>query len=612
MTTILSKAKDYIEKHVPIFEEDGKMFTCYKCRVSPASCTLDKNNNLRCAACGFMGSIIECIKVVEKITDEIEIVQNIKESLDLDIITEKDILNAFDRYSLYGFDMCRVARNQKIPLEKDWGNKVYKDSSEWLRWIKEGLNIGVKTGKRSGITIIDIDTKPIPEEIQKLLGNGIIVETTKGHHVIYKYCEELSKSWFDFKGFHIDIENDGGQVVIFPSIVDGIQRNPIEFKDILLPEVPTELKALIKVYSSASKKTSSELGSEVLSTISEEDLALIPEGSRHLFLVHLGGILRKELNTNQVSYVLKLINSKFCKPRMPEIEIDKIIRGLGNYITDDEKLLSSKILEYLKITGDAIVKDIELAVLGNYAKGEEKKRIEKALFFLIKEGFVYKKRNSFFMIKKADWKDTFVDFDNEVSFKMPYFHDVAVFNYGDMILLGSQSKAGKTTVAINILKRFIEQGIKPYYIGLEAGSRFIKTAIRLGLKETDFFWDFIPDPTKIELEPNGITILDWLCIEDKSGTDTVFKHFAEQLFKTKGVLIVFNQLKKDNGWFAPNMIEFFPSMCAKYIYDEESNGETVKWIVEPIREPKGRKKTTIIPCKYDYDSRELKRIDELI
>jgi len=53
-------------------------------------------------------------------------------------------------------------------------------------------------------------------------------------------------------------------------------------------------------------------------------------------------------------------------------------------------------------------------------------------------------------------------------------------------------------------------------------------------------------------------------------------------------------------------------LVAKYIYEDEVDGTYGKWIVEEIRDPiiKG-KKTVEIPCAYNWETKELRRIDEL-
>jgi hypothetical protein len=244
-------------------------------------------------------------------------------------------------------------------------------------------------------------------------------------------------------------------------------------------------------------------------------------------------------------------------------------------------------------------------------KGEDKMRIDKVLHYLVKEQYILKRGRGYCIIKKLDWKDDLLEIGKPIDFKMPYFDDIACFNYGDLVLIGSKNKRGKTSIAINMIKELVEQGKTPFYINLETGSRYAKTALKLGLKNGDFKYAFCADPTQIELEKNAITIIDWLLISDKSQTDGVFKHFIEQLDKQGGFLIVFMQLKEDNGWFAPNMVTQFPALGAKYIYDNENDGVYGKFVIDPIREPKGYIKNFEIPCKYNWESKEFKRVEDL-
>jgi hypothetical protein len=137
----------------------------------------------------------------------------------------------------------------------------------------------------------------------------------------------------------------------------------------------------------------------------------------------------------------------------------------------------------------------------------------------------------------------------------------------------------------------------------------VRTGIQLGLKDGDFFWDFQASPTSIELEPNSITVLDWLMIDNKAETDLIFKYFVEQLYKTSSFLIVFMQLKTDGSWFAENMVSQFPVLTARYLYEAGSDGAKGKWVVENIRDPKVRMKTGVIPCEYRWDTKELVRIE---
>jgi len=578
--------------------------------------TIPNTAKINCHFCKRNYTFLEIANKIEEkfpTTEEAQL-QYLKELLDIKVMTKTDednIEKYLDFYVENGFDLVPIARDDKRPIEKDWTNKEHKTKDEWQRWLGNGLNIGIKTGTKSNITIIDIDQKPIPEEVKKLMGNTLMQESTHGFHLFYKYDKDLPKTRID--EIKTDIENSGGQVVIFPSAVKGISRK-LDIHKII--EIPKEFKKYLQSKVTVPRKTHSEL---IREEIKSEDFKINPkdlelknnnlEGSCNTSFIKLGGILRKKLNIDQTGYVLHTLNKHLLENPMQPKSINAMIRELDKYLVFDEKELAHKILEYLKKVEEAQRTEIAMAIVGTN-RGEEKKRVDLALAYLVKEGFILKRYRSYSIIKKGDWKEALIDTGTPIDFEMPYFHDIAKFNYGDLILIGSKNKKGKTHISMNIVKKLVEQGINPYYISLETGSRFAKIAMQLGLKEGDFKWTFCSDPTQIELEQDAVTIIDWLMIPDKSKTDLVFKHFVEQLYKTNGVLIVFMQLKEDNNWFAPNMVTQFPALGAKYIYDEEGSGEYGKFVVRPVREPKIRIKSYEIPCKYDWETKELNMITD--
>lgn len=583
---------------------------CPFCKNEQASAIIPARCNfVNCFACNAKKkTIYDVVRVLIKkdMTDE-EVIQHIKETLNLNIVTKKDkdfIDEVLAFYKENKFDLVAVAKDKKNPIELDWVNKEHIDPAEWRRWLTDGINIGIKTGKRSNLTIIDVDQKPVPKEILALVGDTFMLETSKGYQFYYKYVSDLPKTRIE--DLKIDIENDGGQCVAYPSIVSGVQRKIAVIKPVL--EMSKELLDYLKQRTTVPLKSFSEKLKEDIET-EQFNLGLLQEGNRNASLLKLGGILRKKLSEVQTEEVLHVLNNHICPDPLPAKEIHAMVKSLSKYTSFDEQELAHKVLSYLKDVEEANRTEIAMAVVGTN-KGEEKQRIDKSLKYLVKEGYVLKKGNRYAVIKRLDWNEDLLNIGVPVDFKMPYFHDIANFNYGDLLVIGSKNKRGKTHISMNMVKRLVEQGVTPYYINLETGSRFAKIALQLGLKNGDFKHSFCADPTQVELEKNAVTIIDWLLIADKSQTDLVFKHFIEQLDKQGGVLIVFQQLKEDNSWFAPNMITQFPALGAKYIYDNENDGLYGKFIIDPIREPKSQIKSFEIPCKYNWDTKELVRIDE--
>lgn len=611
---ILSKLVDYLKKTDLEFKKSGKvvMLECPFCHKKPISANVIPNTSIvNCFACKKRYNLLDIVKELEpdkKDLNEKDLLQYLKEKLEISITTEKDQESLDDILSLYEkleFDLVPIAANAKNPVEKDWTNKSHKSKEEWKDWILNGgLNIGVKTGKISNITVIDVDQKPIPEEILKTMGKTLIQETNKGFHLFYKYEEDLPKTRID--EYKVDIENDGGQVVIRPSKINNVER---KFETNSIIKMPDELKKLLKSKITAPIKTQSE---EIIDDIKTEDfkINIFDEGTRNSSLIKLGGIFRKELNLNQTKFVLHTLNNHNHRSGSYR-EIEAMANQLDRYIKQDENELAYKVLSYLKEAKEASKAEIEICVYGERAKGESRKTIDKLLVYLKKEGKILKRGREYHIVESMEWRDDLLNVGVPLDFKVPYLHDYAYFNQSDIIILGSQNKYGKTTLAVNFIQRLVKQGLKPYYVYNESGCRFAKIALKLGLKDGDFNHVFCSDPEKLILEKRAVTIFDWVKPIDFARTDNLFNEFVEKLQKTEGFLICFVQLKSDNTFFAPNQIGQFPTMLLQYLYEKEADGTHTKFKIVNVRDGKFQGKSIDIPCKYFWDTKEVKRIDEI-
>lgn len=661
---ILSKLLDYLKlKKIP-FKKGGVItFECPFCKKPSSATILPNTHKINCFVCnpktniGHYFTLVDIAKKVDNLKgSDDEILQYLKDLLKIKVLTKTDEITIEDillKYKEWNFDLIPVTACGKVPIEGKWNEKSHKDIDEWNRWIKDGLNVGVKTGRMSNLLVIDLDAltkkekdeirnktaskkrieelkekrkvnlKTVYDEIKTVMGEPLIQESLGGEHLFYRYDEDIPKTSITIKDTHIDIEAEGGYILLYPSRVkDDNFRRFTNIKDISdIPILPKELKKyLVSKMDKFPKKTYSE---KIIEDIATEDFKINPEdfklknnnleGVCNSSFIKLGGILRKQLNSKMTSFVLHTLNKHMLEDPMDSKAITGMVRELDRYMDFDEQELAHKVLEYLKSVEEANRTEIAMAVV-NTNRGEEKKRVDIALQYLVKEGLVLKHGRSYAIMKKVEWKENLIETGTPIDFDMPYFYDVANFNYGDLILIGSKHAKGKTHISMNIVKELVKQGLHPYYISLETGSRFAKIALQLGLKEGDFSWTFCADPTQIELEPNSVTVIDWLMIPDKAKTDLVFKHLVEQLYKTNGILIVFQQLKstagQENRWFAENMVNQFPALSARYLYDTEDSGEFGKFQIDKMREPKVRTKSYEICCRYNWETKELKRVDE--
>ena len=614
MKEILDKTLDYLKLKVPNFQiasfgPKTKRFTCPFCGQDSAQIQ-PFNSVCSCSNCpkSMIGDIFDFVRHLEPdkshFTDP-EIIKYISELFSVSVDLEEDINKVLDFYKTNKFDMVPVRKGLKAPTEEGWPTKTHTEKDEWKDWIHDGLNIGAKTGKCSNLTILDIDSKNIPPKLAELLISyeGFFLDTPKGFNYCFLYESDLSAAAFELDGAHIDIKNDGGQVVMYPSKVDewkGKKKKIVQMSSI--PKMSDKLKSFIK---EKSGKTKLSTPSSIIDPTFDGDfLGSIGEGNRNNFLTSFGGMIRKNLNMSDTTRMLDLINKKFINPPVSHREFQTIVGSIGKYVTGENIDLAERILTYFKIVKESYSKDI-LDVTG-----EKKELVETTMANLVKEGYLVKVRNLYKLVQKANWKTNFTDHIAEVDFDVPFFNDVAVFSPADMILMAAKTKIGKTTISLTIIKELLNQGITPYYLSLEPGSRFKKTWVKMGGGDGDFYWDFVADPTTIEFEPGAVTIIDWLMVQDKTATDSVFKYLAEQLFKTQGFMFVFMQLKENGDYWAPNMVKMFPALSARYFYNDETDGTYGKWKVDAIREPREKVKTYEIDCFYDWDNHMLKKIEE--
>lgn len=613
---ILRYLEEYLKyKNINIVKRGNvRMTDCPTCKNNLCSATIIPNSHIiNCFSCKNKFDLIQTIKLLEEdkknYTDE-ELIQYIKELFNLNIITTKDdeeILQKLDLYEKLGFDLVPIVKNGKIPIEREWTIKSHKDKTEWRRWVGNFINIGVKTGKISNITVLDIDTINIPEEIKKYCENTLIQKTLKGWHIFFKYVEELPKTRID--SLKIDVENDGGQVVIEPSIVEEHKR---KFNDYIeIKEMPKDLVDFLKEKIKLPRlKTDSE---KLREDIENENfqIDLVNEGNRNDILVRLMGIYRKRLNFEQTRFAVHVFNKHFCTPAKPSREIEAMLRNGEKYIQHDEDELAKSIISYLEAAKKASKAEIEVYCFGNRAKGEDRKRIDKCLIYLLSKNIILREGREYILLERMEWQDTLLDIGIPVNFEVPYFQSYAYFNLGDIILIGSKTKFGKTTSAMNIIHRLVKQNIKPYYIYNETGGRFAKTALHLGMKDGDFHHIYCTNPEKVILEPNSVVIYDWMKPQDFSRTDNSYEMLSEKAQKSNSFLIVFAQLKVDNSFFAPNQIGQFPALVTKYIYEDEKDGTYTKFEICDVRDGKMIGKHFEIPCIYNWDTKLLFTKEEL-
>ena len=417
---------DYLKKVVPNFQMKGKMFTCPKCGELTANIFPVDSYSVFCYTpeCQKIGDIFDMVRYYEysgcEDVSKDEIAEDVIKMFNIKINDDENKL--FDKYEKLVWDMVPVSKNSKASnIESEWQNKSHKDRAEWEQWIDSGINIGVKTGKMSNIVVIDLDLvgsnlkKRIYEgkPTEKMLENAKLdydinldiikdnlpfldwetlqQKTFGGVHLIYQYDAEIPKTTLDIKGIHVDIQSDGGQVVVEPSIVGGQNRQIIG--DEIKP-LPEELKKYILENSSKV-----EVKEEVMEEVANTDLTFESlNGNRNNTFIKLYGELRKEMPIKVAYNTLRKFN-KLLDKKLPLKELQAMSREAEKYHEVDIKDISSKIIEHFKMVKHEVhLRDLKEVL------NIERKDIEEALCSLVEQKKIYREKKDLYRYQIGDMK----------------------------------------------------------------------------------------------------------------------------------------------------------------------------------------------------------------
>ena len=154
---VLSYIPEYLKKIDYEFEKKGKVINllCPFCRDKKLTAQVIENTSkIHCLNCKKRFSLITIVRKhkKEKWSKE-KILRYLIKVLKIKIVDESKIKEMFLWYKSWDWCLIPIAKNSKVPIEKGWNEKEHKEPEELLEWIRDGLNVGVCTGKKSNITM---------------------------------------------------------------------------------------------------------------------------------------------------------------------------------------------------------------------------------------------------------------------------------------------------------------------------------------------------------------------------------------------------------------------------------------------------------------------------
>jgi hypothetical protein len=198
----------------------------------------------------------------------------------------------------------------------------------WEQW--PSANIGITTGKASGLVVIDVDGDDGEDSLKLLqkkfddLPETVEVLTGKGRHLYFKHPGDARIKNATRIAGGLDIRADGGYVVAPPSVhITGrtyeweVEHHPDDTLLAVLPDWVVEF-----IGADRPRPASSADGTHT---------RFIKGGRNDALTSIAGSIRRRGASTEAVFAALKQINHEQCEPPLIEAEVFRIANSVGNY-----------------------------------------------------------------------------------------------------------------------------------------------------------------------------------------------------------------------------------------------------------------------------------------
>ena len=606
----------YIQKTDPEIKEKDLIPCPKNCSKEPTTQSFHNKTTCYNPECKYTGDIFDYIKLTKpswKDKSDDDIADYLQHLLKVEILDDTDEL--LERYSKAGFCLIPIAQgnseanfNKMPPKGFKWRDKLYKDPKIWKDWVDRGWGLALVLGKDSNTVAIDIDHVDTLEKVKHLLGDTLIQDTSRGFHYIYNFDPEIKKTMNKVlrqEGYEMEYRTNGAYIVIAPSTTRGELRKWNTKKITAMPKVLKDF--LLKYYKEDYKEISPD--AEIQNAITNNDLSSTKlkglDGCCNDTFVKLGGIFRKKMNSEQVNYALSHFNNLLENP-LPKKELYALCSQINKYNHYDKDELAKTVLQRIDIIKEGTAFQIASSIR------HETKDVEDVLKYLEDQGKIYNIGNRKYQrINQIEWTTETNDLGVPIDFKIPYFSKYARFDYGNMIIIGGTSGQGKTHITGNLVKGLVEQGINPYVLNTETGSKIGKITDTLKVPKHSYFVpkNIPQQATDVELQDNAVTILDWLSPKDGNFAEmgNTLAYFHNQLKKHKGLLIVLMQLRtSNNDWYAKDLVFWYGALVAKYLFGDNGNdSQNTYFKTEKIRDSRTNHQYIDIPMYFDPNTKVL-------
>lgn len=397
--------------------------------------------------------------------------------------------NAVEYLEKHGFSVIPVKKNKQpyVPWTEFQERKATPDEIRewWHKW--PAANIGLVTGKISGIVVIDIDEKQGFDAIQEFIPDSLLIPTCKtpggGQHLYFQAPEKpLGNNSRIIPG--CDFRGSGGFVVAPPSTngkgCSYSWFDSLSLDDVEPPALPSQYITYInnnafKIKEGIGEDDFKKLQSDFKRLpLTSTDFKKIPEGQRDEVLFHIANsILNRTMREQEVQELLQLIARHCCDPPFPFKEIPPKIKSVLNRIERRERNIAQEVREWvLTSSGFFLTSDCYNGL--QLTSREQQKACVLELLRMQKDGLIEKygdRRGCYRRVEKEYEEMDFVNAPTHaVDIKLPFGTSKFVeIMPGNIIVVAGEANAGKTAFALNVVQMNMDR-LDIHYFNSEMGA----------------------------------------------------------------------------------------------------------------------------------------------
>ena len=207
----------------------------------------------------------------------------------------------------------------------------------WKRWPT--ANIGIVTGEKSGISVIDLDGPAGAKSFEEILSNQLPKtkshKTPKGFHLIYKYNPSVPTGAAFLPG--VDARNNGGYIVAPPSKVFGKSYSVID-EDVEI----ASLEIIPPEFFSRSRVTKENINQDSVHWFAAALRDGANTGERNVTATRMAGWLHGRAIPDEIIEVIMADFSAKCDPPFNDHEMRTIVRSVSRYKNNEDALNNYK------------------------------------------------------------------------------------------------------------------------------------------------------------------------------------------------------------------------------------------------------------------------------